>query len=255
MNDKPENKSEKTDHPQDSLNNTLKVEDYRSAMQTEKNSVTTSSSSLPNLEIFSSTDVKPVVEDNFGKWDSDKDGKLSKDELNSVLAHGDTSEAEKTAAGLQRAFGSMDQNDDGGIDQKELDTYYKAADVYERTRERVDGASKVIDSHFSEIDKDGNRVLTRSEILAAGNNDAIQMSAEDRQLLREFGNQDAFQLLASKYDRQTLARVTTDDPKGMSAISKKDLETAGKRLKLHEVESQDMYAPGVIHDMYNPSSR
>lgn len=253
MSDKPENKPEKTDKPVDSLNNSLAVEDYRKAMQSEKNNVNTSASSLPDLEIFTSTDVKPVVEQNFDKWDADKNGKLSKDELNAVLDKGDTSVEEKTAAGLQRAFDSMDLNEDGGLDKKEFEDYYKAAEVYERTRERVDAVSEVIDQHFDQMDQDHNRVLTRGEILKAGNNEAISMTDAERQLLREFGNGDAFKLLAGKYDRNTMKRTHNDDPNGMSAISEKDIDSAGRRLKLHEVEGQNLYPPGVIHDMYNPA--
>ena len=259
MKDNPENKAEKaekvTAEQAVSLNDTLGTEDYKRAMAAERETASQATASLPNLEIFTSTDVKPVVDQNFDKWDSNKDSKLSKDELNAVLNHGDTSAEEKTAAGLQRAFGSLDVNEDGGIDQKELDELYTSAEIYERTRDRVDAVSQVVSKNFSAIDTDNNNLVTANEFRKAGNDDKLPLTAEERQIMREFGNSDSFDLLAARFDRETLKRTYVDAPNSIRAISQDDAKTAGRRLKGKEVEGHDMGAPGTIHDMYTAQSR
>ncbi len=68
--------------------------------------------------------------------------------------------------------------------------------------------------------------------------------------MREFGNSDSFDLIASRFDRQTLQRTTMDAPNSMRAISQYDVEAAGRRLKGKDVEGHSMSAPGTIHDMY-----
>lgn len=204
---------------------------------------------LPAVEVFDSTDVKPTVDKNISKWDSSGDGKLNADELNAVLKSGDASSEEKAAAGLRKVFGIVDGNRDGNIDAGELETFDTGAQIYERTRARVDKFVNVASANWKNLDANETGDLSRSELLSFANDKSNSLTEEERQIVREFASTD-YNLVAVNRDNKTGDVVPLGTNDSRPSIKQDDLDVAGRKLRTKTVEGHRMAGPGIVHDMY-----
>lgn len=256
MSDKIENTAEKavvaSAEAATRINQETSRDDVKQARQAHSDSMaknSTAAKALPEVQMFDSTDLKPAVDSNLGRWDKDGDRKLSKDELNSVLSAGDTSENEKAAAGLKRVFGSVDTNRDGKVDQRELSDFHESAIVYERTRARVDSFTETASQAFGKIDGNEDNVLSRKELLEYANDKSNDLSESKRQILREFAAGD-YDLVATRHDSKTLEFAPQTQEDAIVGITSSDLDNAGTRLRTKTVEGHRMVAPAAVHQMY-----
>lgn len=233
------------------INQETSQDDVKVAMQAQRDTLGNSSAAkaLPDMELFDSTDLKPVVDKNMGRWDKNQDNKLSKDELNAVLSSGDTSENEKAAAGLRRVFGTVDTNRDGNVDERELNSYHESAKVYERTRARVDSFTEAATRDFGKIDYNEDKILSPKELLEHANDKSNGLSESQRQILREFAAGD-YGLVATRHDPKTLEFAPQTQEDAIVGITASDLESAGTRLRTKTVEGHRMVAPAAVHQMY-----
>lgn len=233
------------------LTEEITSDDIKAAMQAQKAGLSTTAESapLPGIEIFDSLDVKPAIDENFGVFDANGDGRLSRDELNKALVSGDSSNIEKAAAGLKRVFGIVDKNHDGFVSEPELKQYHESAQVYERTRERIDQFTDVAAEHFDDIDYTDDNNLSRRELLEFANDPSVKLSEANRQILREFAQGD-YNLVSRLHDKKTGQVVYEAGENTVQTITQEDLDTAGYRLKSQTIEGQRMAAPGIVHDMY-----
>jgi len=80
----------------------------------------------------------------FEKFDTNHDGKLSKDEVRN---------------GVDKMFAESDTNKDGFISKEEMQAHHKSMHEQMRTR---------MQEHWKAADKDGDGALSRAEVDAAG---------------------------------------------------------------------------------------
>lgn len=153
-------------------------------------------------------DASALWQNLLKKADKDGDGKISKEEFQAAMPHGDA------GTGADNLFNKIDANDDGFIDESE-----NAAALGKMHRRRHHGGADPL-KVFQDADKDGDGKISKAEFQAAlpqGADSTIAGQVFDGMDTNQDGVVDASEYAAAMQKAGLFAQLFP--PQGFSALA------------------------------------